>query len=300
LTKDGYLDGAKTSITGSGGRTLQIETTALAVLGWLKVNRPGDFAAAVRSAVQWIGKQRGGYGGFGSTQSTIMALKALIAYTKANKQTAEPGDLSIFVGDQLIHKLAFAAGTQDALTVTVPDADKVLKPGKNDVRVEVSGKNTYPYTLTWSYQSIQPASADGSAVKLTTSLDRSTLTEGESVRLNAKLENISGKGQGMTVAVIGLPAGLKLPEDFKQLKDLARLRDNGTKPGVIGAFEVRGRELVLYWRDLAPDAKIDVALDLQGDVPGEYRGPASRAYLYYNADIKYWTAPLTAAIKVKP
>ena len=78
------------------------------------------------------------------------------------------------------------------------------------------------------------------------------------------------------------------------------MRENGTKPGVIGAFEVRGRELVLYWRDLAPDAKIDVALDLQGDVPGEYRGPASRAYLYYNADVKYWTPPLTAMIKVKP
>ena len=104
----------------------------------------------------------------------------------------------------------------------------------------------------------------------------------------------------MTVAVLGLPAGLKLPEDFKQLKDLARLRENGTKPGVIGAFEVRGRELVLYWRDLAPDAKIDVALDLQGDVPGEYRGPASRAYLYYNADVKYWTPPLTAMIRAKP
>jgi hypothetical protein len=300
LTKDGYLDGAKTSITGSGGRTLQIETTALAVLGWLKANRPADFANAVRSAVQWIGKQRGGYGGFGSTQSTIMALKALIAYTKANRQAAEGGELSLYVGDQLIEKRPFAAGTQDALTVTVPDADRLMKPGKNDVRVEVTGRNTYGYTLTWSYQSLQPASAEGCAVKLTTSLDRSTITEGESVRLNAKLENVSGKGQGMAVAVIGLPAGLKLPEDLKQLKDLARLRDNGTKPGVIGAFELRGRELVLYWRDVAPDAKINVALDLQADVPGEYRGPASRAYLYYNADVKYWTTPLAAAIKVKP
>ena len=88
------------------------------------------------------------------------------------------------------------------------------------------------------------------------------MNEGETVRLTVTLENVSGKGQGMAVAIIGLPAGLTLPEDFKQLKDLARLRDNGTKPGVIGAFEVRGRELVLYWRDLAPDAKIDLAVDL--------------------------------------
>ena len=75
LTKDGFLDGAKTSITGSSGRMLEIETTALAVLGWLKSNRPAEFTPAVRSAVAWIGKQRGGYGGFGSTQSTILALE---------------------------------------------------------------------------------------------------------------------------------------------------------------------------------------------------------------------------------
>ncbi len=95
---DGHLDAEQTSITGSGGRDLQIETTALAVLGWLKAN-PGEFNASVQKAINWIGQQRGGYGGFGSTQSTILALKALILYTKANKKTPESGELHLFVGD---------------------------------------------------------------------------------------------------------------------------------------------------------------------------------------------------------
>jgi hypothetical protein len=34
-------------------------------------------------------------------------------------------------------------------------------------------------------------------------------------------------------------------------------------------------------------------------VPGEYRGPASRAYLYYNADQKCWIDPLAIEIKTK-
>jgi uncharacterized protein YfaS (alpha-2-macroglobulin family) len=101
----------------------------------------------------------------------------------------------------------------------------------------------------------------------------------------------------MAVAIVGLPAGLKLPDDFAQLKDLARLRDDGTKPGRIGAFEVRGRELILYWRDLAPDAVIDLDIDVRALVPGVYHGPASRAYLYYNPDVKSWTAPLAATIR---
>ena len=98
---------------------------------------------------------------------------------------------------------------------------------------------------------------------------------------------VTGPHLGMTVAIIGLPGGLALPEDFAQLKEMTALREKGTKPGLISAWEVRGRELVLYWRDLAPDAKIDVNLDVVARLPGNYRGPAPRAYLYYNADNKF-------------
>ena len=60
-----------------------------------------------------------------------------------------------------------------------------------------------------------------------------------------------------------------------------------------------GRSLVLYWRDLAPDQKIEVNVQLICRVPGEYQGPASRAYLYYNADTKCWVEPLKMKILTK-
>ena len=126
--------------------------------------------------------------------------------------------------------------------------------------MEITGKNSFPYTLSWTYQTLKPANADDCPVHLATKLDRPAAVEGDTVRLTATVENRSGKGQGMAVAIIGLPGGLTLPEDMKQLKDMARLQDNGTKPGLISAWEIRGRELVLYWRDLAPDQKIEVPI----------------------------------------
>ena len=78
------------------------------------------------------------------------------------------------------------------------------------------------------------------------------VNEGDTVHLTATVENTQDKGQGMAVAIIGLPAGLTLPEDMKQLKDLARPRNGGKEPGVISAWETRGREVILYWRSLAP------------------------------------------------
>jgi hypothetical protein len=294
---DGRLEALQTSITGSGGRDLQIETTSLAVLGWLKAN-PGTFNAAVQKAVRWVGRQRGGHGAFGSTQSTILALKALIAYTRAHKRSVEAGELRLYVGDDLAARRSFGAGVTEALTLELPDAERRLRPGRNKVRVEVTGRNVFPYTLSWSYRTPTPASAAGCPVRLSTALAKAALREGDAVRLTVKAKNVSGKDQGMAVAVVGLPGGLALPEDLKQLKEHTLPPPAGRRP-TLGAFEVRGRELVLYWRNLAAGEEVEVPVDLVCRVPGRYAGPASRAYLYYDADRKHWVEPLRVSIAAK-
>jgi alpha-2-macroglobulin-like protein len=173
-----------------------------------------------------------------------------------------------------------------------------LQPGPNKVRVEITGKNTFPYTLAWTYQTLKPVSADDCPVRLETKLSQTEVQEGGLVRLNVTLKNVSGKGQGMATAILGLPGGLTIPEDMKQLKEYTRVPEDGSRP-LVSAFEIRGRELVLYWRDLAPDQKIEVPLDLIARIPGEYSGPASRGYLYYNADHKHWVEPLRVKIAAK-
>src|SRR5262249_865713 len=157
----------------------------------------------------------------------------------------------------------------------LPDASRYLHTGRNEVQISITGQNQFPYTLACSYQIESPPSEPGCVVKMATSLDRTTVEEGEAVHLNVTLENLEDRVQSMTVAIIGLPAGLTLPEDMKQLKDHARVREDGAKPGLISAWETRGRELILYWRDLAPRQKIEVPIDLSARVPGDYTGPAS-------------------------
>jgi hypothetical protein len=77
-----------------------------------------------------------------------------------------------------------------------------------------------------------------------------------------------------------------------QLKELV-------KKGKIDAYEVRGREVVLYWRTLAGQAKVDVPISLIAAVPGSYTGPASRAYLYYTDEHKRWVDGLHVEIAPK-
>jgi uncharacterized protein YfaS (alpha-2-macroglobulin family) len=295
--EDGHLVAEKTSITGSGGVSLEVETTALAILALLKANEP-QFNLPVRKAITWVGKQRNGSGAFGSTQSTILALKALIAFTKANKKTAEAGEVRLFLGSEEMAKVVFAAGATEVMELKLPNPEKNFKPGENALRLEVTGKNIFPATISWTYNTLKPVGETKLPLGIETKLSAEKANEGDTLQLKVKVRNNEKKGQGMAVAVVGLPAGLSLPEDFKQLKQMCLVPEDGSRSS-LSAFEVLGRELVLYWRDLAPEQNIELNLDLISRVPGNYSGQASRAYLYYNPELKHWVEPLKVAITPK-
>ena len=127
--KDGSIPGAKTSITASSGQSLLIESTALAVLGWLKAEKPELFLKAEQNAMKWIGQQRSGNGGFGATQSTILALKALIAHAKANKRPAESGTLRVFLGDKELASKPFTTDDRGPIVIDLPDIAAHFKAG---------------------------------------------------------------------------------------------------------------------------------------------------------------------------
>lgn len=289
LTKAGAVTGATTSITRSGGRDLEIETTSLTLLGWMRANNP-KYATAIKDATKWISQQRGGYGGFGSTQSTILALKALIAHAQANAHPAEAGDLKLLVNGKEIAVRKFTEKDVEVIATDVANAEEVFAFGKDtEIEVTTTAKHAYPFAVSYSYTTLTPVSSDKCAVKLGTKLGKAEAAEGEALPLHVTFENKLDKGHGMAVAIIGLPAGLKVPTDMKQLTDLR-------EKGKIAYFETRGRELVLYWRELAPKQQIELTVDVVADVPGKYRGPASRGYLYYDADHKHWVEPLSATV----
>lgn len=280
--EDGHLDGKQGSITRSGGYSLTVETTALAVLAWLK---DPAYSVNAKKGVEWIIKNRQG-GGFGSTQGTILALKALVAQAKASRKTTSTGELVMKRNDEVIGKRPFHAGEEN--TISVEGIAAQLKPGENEVKIVLSGNNQMPYALNVSYRSRTPASHPDCPVKLETKLARDQVKAGETVALSATLTNTTDKGQPMTIAILGLPAGLE-----PRIDQLEKLK----KEGLFDYFEVNAREVVCYWRALAPSKKVELKLDLVAEIPGKYVAPASRAYLYYTAEQKQWVEPVSVEIE---
>ncbi|MBM4281332.1 MAG: hypothetical protein FJ137_11425, partial [Deltaproteobacteria bacterium] len=276
---DGAWTKASTSITRSGGESLRMETTALAVLALLKSG--AGYPDQTRRAVEWLMGHRGSFGQWGATQSTVLTLKALVAYAEATKRTQGPGTLIVQVNGKVIRSVSYDAGHHDP--IVVDGLGSAMTADKNDVKLLVDGKDALPYSLSVTFRAAQPPSSPDAVVDVAVSLDRSQVKMGEPVRADVVVKNKTSTGQPMTLARIGIPGGLAY-QDWQ----LKKLREDKK----IAFYETRAREVILYFRDLPPSAEQRIPLDLVAQVPGTYEGPASSAYLYYTAEQKSWAAPL--------
>jgi TonB-dependent SusC/RagA subfamily outer membrane receptor len=263
------------SITKSYGKSLQVETAALYTLALLKSEK-SDWTA-LEQAVRFMLASRS-YGGFGSTQGTILALKALTAYAQIASTTGSDGVIEIIINGNKASTHQYEKG--DKGKIMLRGLEKYLKEGENEITVRfTSAGDAFPYTFDASWNATTPASDKNCSVRLKTSLNTSSTRIGETVRLNIKLQNITEQGLPMTMAVVGIPSGLSLqPWQLKEIQEKEK----------VDFYELSKNYLVLYYRQMAPGEARELNLDLRAEIAGVYRAPASSAYLYYTNEYKHW------------
>lgn len=283
--KDGSINGIKSSIVGSGGKSLKVEGTALATLAWL---RDQSYAGSVEKSIKYLADSCES-GRYGSTQATVLALRAIVDYDKQRARTVVPGKVMVFVDGQSIGDWAtFNKKTKGA--VNLPDISELMTPGTHKLELKLEGGNPIPYSMAVKYNSVKPQSAEKCKLKISVKMAQDKVVEGNSTEANVTVINSSDEVVPAPVAIVGLPGGLEPRHD--QLKELL-------KKGIFDAYEVKGRDVVLYWRALPKNAKVEVPLSVIASVPGTYTGPASRAYLYYTDEHKQWIDGLKVNIEPK-
>lgn len=282
---DGSVDGITSSIVGSGGESLEVEGTALATLAWL---REPAYVANVEKSIKYLADSCKN-GRYGSTQATVLALRAIVDYDKQRARPKAPGKVRLFVDGQSIGDwVAFGKDTQGS--IKLPDMSELITPGEHKLELRMEEGSAMPYSMAVVYNSLKPASADKCKLALSVKLAQDKVTEGNTTEANVTVENKTRDVLPTPVAIVGLPGGLEPRHD--QLKELV-------KKHAIDAYEVLGREVVLYWRTLPAEAKLTVPLSLVAAIPGNYTGPASRAYLYYTDEDKNWVDGVKVEIAAK-
>jgi hypothetical protein len=239
----------------------------------------------VERGLRWIVESNRG-GRYGSTQSTILALRSIVAYDRANARPKAAGRVVLAVDGRTVgDPLAFTESTQGALVM--PEFASKLGPGKHAVALRMENGSSMPFSMVVKYNSLLPNTSDQAKIGIQIALKDRQIPEGGVTDAIVSIANTSDQVLPTPVAIVGIPGGLEVRHD--QLKELV-------KSGKISAYEVIGREVVLYWRYLKANDKFDLSLSLVAAVPGVYTGPASRAYLYYTDEYKSWAPGLKVTI----
>lgn len=268
---------AEHSIVISYGKSLQVETASLIALALLK--SPAPSAGGLPAIIQYIISSRN-FGNFGSTQATILALKALTEYTKYSRKTSSSGTLALYKNGQLFNSLQYEKGHKG--NIVFASIGSTNSSGVQKYRVSFTNTpEALPYSVNLSWTSLTPNTSSACKVDVETTLAKPRVSVGETVRLTTTLTNKHTTGVPMTVALVGIPAGLS-PQPW-QLKEIQEKR-------LVDFYEVKKNYVVFYYRELGPKAVHIINLDLKAEVPGTYQAAGSSAYLYYTNEHKDWEA----------
>ena len=280
--KDGSFPGAESSITRSYEANLLVESTALAALALM--DHPSTRAEA-DAAVEWLLGARRGVGSWGATQATALALDALTTHAELNSRPRTDGVLEVEVNGDVVGTMQYTADHDGA--IVIDGWEDALVVGDNHVVLRQVDGEPLPFTVDVSWSSIVPLSDPGAELTLSTELADDAVSMGDTVRMTATVGNRTGDVVPSPIARIGLPAGLSA-----QTWQLDELQERG----VIAFYELRPREVTLYWDGIHADEQHRVALDLVAEVPGRFTAPASTAYPYYDDDEPVWVAGARVAI----
>ena len=260
------------TFTGSGGISANAETLSLYMMALQKDEKLNHLKIA-EVADQLIGYNS--YYGFGSTQATSLAIEALSGFFSKNEKLYGNEKPGIMIN-----------GVSVFPVISIASA---YKTGENQIGVLYPAEKGLPYKLEYAYYTLQPPVSTDIPVTMETRLKNTQSKVGETNRMTVTIKNKVNNQLPMTIAKIGIPAGLTLQNAL--LKDMVDKKQ-------VSYYEIFDNYLVLYWEHMDAEETKVISLDLKVEFAGEYTGKASNVYLYYSPEAKDWNQGIT--VKVEP
>ncbi|MES2575210.1 MAG: TonB-dependent receptor plug domain-containing protein [Bacteroidota bacterium] len=270
IQKQGFKDlKAEQSVINSYGRSMNTEIIALYALALLKENK---VTKEVSDVLDFIQSSKNSYG-FGSTQATALALKAITEFTKISVNSNFAANATMNLNNQTIDL------TQKDNSGNVILKNLKIKESNNNFSIQIPAESSIPYLFYVEYQTYKPNNSKECKLILSTKSLTNKVKVSETARLEIEVQNNSANQLSNPIARIGIPGGLT-PEPW-QLKELM-------EKNIIDYYEIFGNELVFYFRKIDAKETRKINMDLKAIVPGNYKGVASSAYLYYENEHKNW------------
>jgi len=243
-----------------------IEATAYATLALI---RHGDALSAAQAA-RWLVGQRNAYGGFGSTQDTVVALQAL---TELSAGVSADVDLDVTVrAGQQTNELHIDQENFDVLQVVELPLDAA-------VEVEVVGKGQVVVQVVTRFNLPEPEEGkEVFEIDVDYGTEQVEVDDLITVAVDVRFTPPEPVEAGMVVLDVAVPTG------FDPVREsIDAVVENSAK---IKRYEVAARKVIFYIEDMQPGEAVSFDFKAKALYPVKAKGAASQAYSYYKPEWK--------------
>ena len=256
---------------GSRGSYQNIQATALTVMALAKEKKNDDLA---QDLVNYIVCKRDSYGTWGTTQSTILALKAINSATEKSKNSNQK--IKVALNDDVKEI------NVDKNTLSMYEVEFNNVEDENKLKLDIEkGKLSYEVIKEY-YETYDSAIAKNeNKLVVTNSLGPASGKVNDEIIQDVSVEN-NGNLISNAIIKINIPQGCSVVEEsLSKLKVI----------GLIEKYEYNYNTINLYVRNLEKKERVSVEVRYRADYPVEITGGLVNVYDYYNPEVCTITEP---------
>ena len=271
----------------------------------------GEGPGTARKAMNYIASKKDASGAWGTTQATIMALRALLLATE--KASADVrGTLEILLDGKVGQKLTLTPENNDLLhqfvfkdveaedigsrTASTSDESKRIAEPRHPSTIEVrfEGKGGLAYQIVGSYFIPWDEKPANEALSINVAYDRTHLSQDDIAAAAVTIKNNLPKNANMVMVDLGIPPGFDLMSE--DLQDYVE-KSSSQKTGRLEKFSLKATQAILYFNSIAPQQTVTLHFRLRAKYPIRVRTFQSRVYEYYDPDVSSFARPVQLEVR---
>ncbi|XP_068173227.1 alpha-2-macroglobulin-like isoform X2 [Antennarius striatus] len=269
LKKGGFLHWDQTASQTSS--SLSVEISSYVLLARLSASPSAEDLGYATRIVRWLSGQQNYYGGFSSTQDTVVALQALALYATL---VFSPEGSSTVTVQSPSGQLTFNVNQNNKLLYQ----EEVLKDVTGKFNLEVEGTSCASIQISLHYNIPTPTTAAGLRVEVNSA---ATCATSQTPKLTLNLKSLySGEESSTNMVILDikmLSGFVPEPESLQNLKGAL----------LVDRVESKDDHILVYIRELPKDIPINHSLSLRMEYLVENLKPAVvEIYDYYQPSDK--------------
>jgi uncharacterized protein YfaS (alpha-2-macroglobulin family) len=257
----------------STGQSAAIETTGLAAQALLKW---GEANEIVRKSLNFITSRKEASGTWGTTQATIMALRALLLASQSNASDVR-GSVAIILNGQPVESLKLTPENNDLLHQFVLKGIAAQQP--NSVQLKFEGTGGLAYQVVGRYFTPWEEKPVAAPLSINVTYDRTRLAQNDIATEKVTIRNNLNKTANMIMVDLGIPPGFDLlSEDLQAFQE----KSSGTSSGRLEKFNLTATQAILYFDGLSSKQAVSLTVRLRAKYPIRAHTFQSKVYEYYD------------------